>query len=120
MHSLLLFDVNERKMSTEALLQVFQSVAGFQRIRFDTPIGTPIGADFVDGDDFTTVDLDSARETISIRGTSGAALKAAWLIQSNLDVPLRMVDTDYSFDLVLQDFHSCAELSNAIDESRAR
>lgn len=119
MHSLLLFDVNGRKIATEALEQVFQSAAGFERVRRDTPIGTPIEADYIDGDDFTTVDLDPERETISIRGTSGAALKAAWAIQSNLDIPLRMVDTDYSFDLVVRDFSNIDELSAAIENAQS-
>lgn len=119
MHSLLLFDVNERKIPVEALERVFQSVAAFRHVRHDTPIGTPIEADFIDGDDFTTVDLDSERATISIRGTSGAALKAAWTIQGLLDMPLRMVDTDYSFDLVLQEFSNLEELAAAIEKAQS-
>jgi hypothetical protein len=119
MHSLLLFDVREKKIPVDAMERVFQSVSGFQQVRHDTPIGTPIEADYVDRDDFTTVYLDSSLETISIRGTSGAALKAAWMIQSHLDIPLRMVDTDYSFDLVLRDFSNIEELSAAIARAQA-
>ena len=119
MHSLLLFDVNEREIPVDALQRVFQSVTGFQRMRHNTPIGTPIEADYIDGQDFTTVCLDAKRETISIRGTSGAAPSTAWILQSHLDIPLRMVDTDYSFDLVLSSFSNIEELQTAIDQARA-
>ena len=119
MHSLLLFDLDGREIPVDALQRIFQSVTGFQRVRHNTPTGTPIEADYIDGQDFTTVGLDTKRETISIRGTSGAALSAAWILQRNLDVPLRMVDTDYSFDLILRDFSNIDELRAAIENAQA-
>ncbi|MBL9124105.1 MAG: hypothetical protein JNG90_10770 [Planctomycetaceae bacterium] len=118
MHSLLLFDKDAREISVAALERIFQSVSNFKRIRLGTPIN-PIEAEFVDGEDFTTIDLDPSRMTISIRGTSGAALRAAWILQSHLTAPLRMVDTDYSFDLILSDFSSIEELERAIDQARS-
>jgi hypothetical protein len=119
MHNLLLFDVNEQEIPVDALQRIFQSVTGFQELRHNTPIGTPIEADYIEGQDFTTVGLDSNRETISIRGTSGAALSAAWILQRYLGIPLRMVDTDYSFDLVLSSFSNIEELQAAIDKAWA-
>ena len=119
MHSLLLFDVNEREIPVDALQRVFQSVAGFQQVRQNTPTGTPIEADYLEGQDFTTVRLNSKRETISIRGTSGAALNAAWILHRYLNIPLRMVDTEYSFDLILSSFTNIEQLESAIDEARA-
>jgi hypothetical protein len=119
MHSLLLFDENHRKISVNELAHIFQSVAGFQEVRYDTPIGTPIEARYIEGEDFTTVDLDEKRETISIRGTSGAALSAAWILHSNLELSVRMVDTDYSFDLILSQFSTIEDLEAAIDAARS-
>jgi hypothetical protein len=119
MHNLLLFDVKEREIPVDALQRVFQSVSGFQRVRHNTPTGTPIEADYIVGQDFTTVELDAKRETISIRGTSGAALSAAWILQSHLNIPLRMVDTEYSFDLVLSSFSNIEELQAVIDKARS-
>lgn len=119
MHSLLLFDEDGREIPVSALQRIFQSVAGFQEVRYDTPIGTPIEARYIEGEDFTTVDLDEERKTISIRGTSGAALSAAWILHSYLDLSLRMVDTDYSFDLILSRFSTIEELEAAIDAARS-
>src|SRR5436309_410250 len=88
-----------------------------RRRRPEKPIGSPIEADFVDGQDFTTVRLNAQRETISIDGTSGAALSAAWILQSYLNIPLRIMDTEYSFDLILSAFKNTQELQTAIDKA---
>ncbi|MGD9720776.1 MAG: hypothetical protein AB7O59_13890 [Pirellulales bacterium] len=119
MHNLLLFDHNETPISVEALDEVFRTAAGFGRVRYNTPIGTPIEAEYAYGDDFTTVRLHSDRETISISGTSDAALRAAWAIQTQLPSRLRIVDTDYSFDLIVADFKNLEDLRSAIDRARA-
>jgi hypothetical protein len=88
-------------------------------VRYNTPIGAPIEADFSRGDDFTTVELSQKRDAISISGTSICSLHAALLLQSHLSIPLRIVDTDYSFDLTLSDFSSIDELQSAINHARA-
>jgi hypothetical protein len=119
MHSLVLFDIEQRQIPTEALERVFQSKPGFKDVRRNTPMGTPIEADFSEGEDFTMVILNEKRDAIYIRGTSGAALSAAWILKSQLDIPLRMVDTDYSFDLVISEFSTRDELERAIDRSRS-
>ena len=119
MHSLLLFDVDDRKIPVDALQRVFQTVAGFDAIRKDLPAGAAIEAHYTDGDDFTTVALESGCETISIRGTSGTALKTAWILQAHLDYPLQMVDADYSFDVIVRDFSSQEELIAAIECAQA-
>jgi hypothetical protein len=119
MHSLLLFDTTDRPISAGTLQRIFESVEGFKQVRRNTPAGTVIEADYLDGEDFTIVGLDSKRETISISGTSGAALTAAWMLQQHFSTPLRIVDTEYSFDLVVSDFASIEQLEAAIDDARA-
>ena len=120
MQSLLLFSADKRPFSVEALQGIFKSVTGFGEIRYNTPVGTPIEADYVDGDDFTMVELSPERDTISISGTTDAALKAALIVQRHLDVPVRIIDLDYSFDLSLEEFTNIEELRAAIDEEQAK
>lgn len=119
MHSLLLINSTGQQFSVEAVKRVFLSAEGFQRIRYETSVGSPIEADFVEGEDFTTVELDEKRRYISTRGTSGAALSAVWILKTRLDVPLRMFDTENSFDLLISQFSSREELERAIDEARS-
>jgi hypothetical protein len=119
MHNLLLFKVDEQTISVDALRRIFQSVNGFHNMRVDTPIGTPIKADYDDGRSSTVIHLNNKRDAISIRGTADTAVQAAFVLQSNFDTPLRMVDTDYSFDLMLSDFKSIEDLRAAINDAYA-
>jgi hypothetical protein len=91
---------------------------GFGDMRRNTPPGTPIEADFSAGHDFTTVRLNRARQAISIDGTSDASIRAALTLQEHLPTPLRMVDTEYSFDLALENYPNIAALRNAITKAQ--
>ena len=118
MQSLLLFSTDKRPFTVEALQGIFKLVNGFGEIRYNTPVGTPIEADYVDGDDFTMVELSPERDTISISGITDAALGAALIVQQHLGVPLRIIDLDYSFDLSLEEFASIEELRHAIEDAQ--
>jgi hypothetical protein len=118
MQNTLLFNSDMRPFEVEAIERVFQLEEGFVQVRYSTPIGTPIEADFVEGQDSTIVRLSGNRNRISLSGTSDAALRAALILRKHLDTPLRMVDTDYSFDLILRDLMSLEELRSAIDKAR--
>jgi hypothetical protein len=120
MQSLLLFSADKRRFTVEALQGIFKSVIGFGEIRYNTPVGTPIEADFLEGDDFTMVELSPEGDTISISGTTDAALSAALIVQRHLAVPLRIIDLDYSFDLSLHEFSNVEELRAAIDAEAAK
>ena len=119
MQSLLLINSDTQPFSVDAIQHIFQSVREFVEVRYDTPVGTPIEADYVEGQDFTMVDLSPDYKAISISGTTDAALRAALIMQRHLGVPLRIIDLDYSFDLLLRDFSNVDELRAAIDEAQA-
>lgn len=118
MHHLLLFNQNEQPIAINALERAFQSAAGFGNVRRNTPTGTPIEADFSAGPDFTTVRLNRTRQAISIDGTSDASIRAALTLQEHLPSPMRMVDTEYSFDLALQGYPNIEALRNAIAKAQ--
>jgi hypothetical protein len=114
MENILLFDLDDRPFETETIDRIFRSEPGFRNVRFDEPGGAVIEAEYVEPDDWTFVRLDGDRDTISLTGTSDAALRAALILQRNLPMPLRMVDTSYSFDVILRDFQTFEELRAAI------
>ncbi len=118
MHSLLLFATDSRAISVESLQRIFRSVSGFGEVRYNPIPSIPIEADFAEGDGSTIVDLSDDSTTISIQGTSGAALSAAFILQRHLDMPLRIIDTDYSFDLILQDYARLEDLQAAIRKAQ--
>lgn len=120
MSNLILFDPTDQPISAGAVLAVFQSVVGFSDIRRNTPSGTQVEAEFHDGDDYTTARLSEKGDQISLSDTSDAAFQAALILQSHLKTPLRIIDTEYTFDLILSDYTALEELNAAIDEVRAK
>ena len=119
MHNILLFNSDERPFEVEAIERIFHLENGFRDVRFNEPGGAVVEADYVESEDWTIVRLSGNRNRISLSGTSDVALRAALILQRHLQVPLRVVDTDYSFDLVLSDFTSLEELQAAIDRAQA-
>ncbi|NES72699.1 MAG: hypothetical protein F6K24_49635 [Okeania sp. SIO2D1] len=61
--------------------------------------------------------LSGARETISISGLRDASLKIALSIQKCYPQPIIAVDSDYSFELVLDKINSLEKLCKKILES---
>ncbi|GGA09024.1 hypothetical protein [Okeania sp. KiyG1] len=61
--------------------------------------------------------LSSDRETISISGLGDASLKIALSIQKPYPQPIIAVDSDYSFELVLDKINSLEKLRQKILES---
>ena len=120
MSNLILFDPTDQPISADAVLAVFQSEVGFSDIRRNTPTGTQVEADFRDGDDYTTARLSENGDQISLSDTSDTALQAALILQSHLKTPLRIIDSEYTFDLVLSDYATLEELSAAIDKARTK
>jgi hypothetical protein len=118
MQSILLFSPDDRPFELAAIQRVFQSEPRFRDVRFNEPGGAVIEADYVEPEGRTIVGLSGSRTSISFSGISDATLRAVLILQRNLDTPLRMVDTNYSFDLILQDFPNVETLWNAIQNAQ--
>ncbi len=118
MHSILLFRPDDRRFEIAAVRHVFESEPGFHNVRFDTPGNTAVEADYIEPEFRTMISLSGDHGTISLRGVSNASLRASLILQRRLDTPLRMVDTDYSFDLILEGLSTVEELRDAIEQSR--
>ncbi len=118
MHSILLFNPDDRPFEVAVIERVLRSEPGFGDVRFNEPGGAYIEAEYVLGDYKTIARLSGNCGTISLSGTSDAALHAALILQSNLQAPLRMVDTDYSFDLILRDIPDIETLRTAIQNAQ--
>jgi hypothetical protein len=119
MTNLLLLKPDDRTFEAAEIEWIFRSNSGFHDLRFNEPGGALIEADYVEPEDWTIVGLSGTRKSISLSGTSDAALRAALIVQGNFRTPLRMVDTDYSFDFLLSNFSNIEELRSAIDKAQA-
>ncbi len=110
----LLFNVDFGTFVPTEVEHVLRTEQGFRNVRLNTAAGASVEAEFADDADRTLVTLIESRQAISLTGTGKTALNAAILLQRSLRVPLRMVDTQYSFDLSLSDYATLDELHAAI------
>jgi len=119
MHNIMLFNADDRPFDVASINRIFQSENGFHDVRFNEPGGAVIEADYVEPDDSTIVGLSGNRNRISLSGTSDATFHAALILQRNLETPLRIIDTEYSFDLILRDYPDAETLRAAIANAQA-
>ena len=121
MGNTLLLRADEKEFNPKTIEHVFRTEAGFGNVRFHEPGGAAIECRYTDPEsgDSILVRLSGRLTAISLADTSDIALRAAVLLQARLQIPLRMVDTDYTYDLNLSDHATLDELNAAIDEARA-
>ena len=120
MQFLILFRDDELPLSVKDVRSVLESNPGFSEVRVSSGGGSAAQATFSQGEDWTLVHLSDDLKAISLSRESSATLQAAYDLQSNLQVPLRLIDCDYTFDLHLWEYKSVAEISAAIAAARTR
>ncbi len=113
--NLLILNADEQPFDLETIQQIFESEGGFGSVRFDEAGGALIEATYTDDQDSTFVRLSDSRKGITLTGMTDAALRAALILDQHLPSTLRIVDWDYSFDLILSDFKGVEELRSAIE-----
>ncbi len=120
MANTILWRSDEDRFELTDIEAVFRNTEGFSAIRLDEPGGALIEAKFADLEqgDRVLVRLSRGSDAISITDASKTSLRVALILQHHLDVPLRVVDTDYSFDLDLSEYSTIDELTEAIEVAR--
>ncbi len=118
MHNVLLMNPDGDTFDIKAIARILGPGNGFRDVRFDEPGGALIEAEYIEPGGRTIVRLSGSCKSISFSGTSDCAFRAALILQRQLDMPLRMVDTDYSFDLILDGVSNVEELRAAIEKGR--
>jgi hypothetical protein len=104
MQSIFLIRVDEQRFDPQRIEAVLRADAAFLEVRLNDPAGALVEAEFIDSDGTTDVALSESAKAIFFSGTSDTDLRAALRLQSHLKTPLRIFDTEYSFDLVLSDY----------------
>ncbi len=117
MQLLILFIGENEKFDKNKLVDIAKDIPGVENIREGEFVGSILEFEFSEGEDFTTVRLSGDRETINISGLGNASLKIALSIQKRYPKPIIAVDSDYSFELVLNKINSLNQLRQKILES---
>lgn len=117
MQIMILFIGENEKFDSNKLVDIAKDIPGVENIREGEFVGSILEFEFRDLEDFTTVRLSDDRETISISGLGNASLKIALSIQKRYPQPIIAVDSDYSFELILDKINSLDQLRQKILES---
>ena len=118
MQFLILVNPDFSPFDPSAVERALRSCDSFTHLRNSEPGGALIECQYIEPDDWTFVRLSCDAAGITIDHTSGAALKAAILVQKHLGVPIRMIDDDNSFDLIFSGIQSVEELEAAIENAQ--
>jgi hypothetical protein len=117
MNSLLIMREDERLFETAAIDRFLKMESGFRDVRADGPAGAVLEAEYGTPDNWTTLSLSENLDTVSLTLISDIALQVALMLQQRLEIPLRMFDTNYTFDLILVGMQTVEELKIAIGNS---
>ncbi|NEP89804.1 MAG: hypothetical protein F6K18_24885 [Okeania sp. SIO2C2] len=117
MQLLILFISENEQFDQNKLVDIVKNIPGIENIREGEFVGSILEFEFREGEDFTTVRLSGDRETISISGLGDASLKIALSIRKRYPQPIIAVDSDYSFELVLDKINSLDQLRQKILDS---
>lgn len=110
MQSLILFVSEEEKFDKTKIKEIFDNIPGVENLREEPSDDASLECDFKYKDRSTIVILHNDLEIISISGIGDESLKIAIEIQDYYPKPLRIIDSGYSFDLVLEGISSVTEL----------
>ena len=114
MDLLLLYIGDGQQFDEEKVFQILNSVPGVKNLNRGKTTGAIMEGNYDFSSDSTIVRLAEDLETISISGTGDASLQLALEIQRAYHQPLHLVDSDYSFDVVLSDVSSLSGLKSIV------
>ncbi len=117
MNILILFIGENKKFDENKILSILQDIPGIQNLREGNFVGSILECEFSEEDDFTLIRLSDDLETISISGIGDASLKIALEIQKRYPRAIRVVDSNYNFELVIEEMESVNEFRQRILEA---
>ncbi len=117
MKTLLLFLSKNEQFYTPEIALILQEIPGTNNLKEGNFVGSILECEFSDENDFTLIRLSDDLETITISGMGNASLKISLEIQKRYPKPIRLIDSDYTFDLVLEKIGSMSELRQKMLEA---
>ncbi|HIK08794.1 MAG TPA: hypothetical protein IGS52_00760 [Oscillatoriaceae cyanobacterium M33_DOE_052] len=117
MKTLLLFIGESEKFNLSEVAEIFPKIPNIQNLKQGDFVGSILECEFFDKNDYTIIRLSDDLETISIDGDGDASLKIALEIQKHYPQNLRLIDSNYSFDIELDQIKSVGQLRQKMRES---
>lgn len=98
----------------ERVLQLFSSIGEITEIEESPDDGACLKGRYNHGSDSTIVELKDDLESIALSGAGDAGVAVAFRIQEGYPEGLHIIDSDYSFDLFVNDFDNVTALRSAV------
>ncbi|AFY80555.1 hypothetical protein [Oscillatoria acuminata] len=117
MKMLLLFIGEDEKFNLSQVADSLTKIPNIQNFKQGDFVGSILECEFSEKTDFTIIRLSDDLETISIDGDGEASLKIALEIQKHYPQNLRLIDSNYSFDIELAEIKSVGQLRHQMRES---
>jgi len=117
MDFLILYIAEGEMFDTELIRELFYGVLEITEIEESLDDGSYIKGRYSKKDNSTIVELKDDLESIALSGIGISAIELAYNMQKYYKERLRVIDSDYNFDLVIKDFDSFKEFQDAIEES---
>jgi hypothetical protein len=117
MQSLLLLKADDGSFEPSEVEHVFRSDSRFKDLRISAPHEGLTECTCVERNDRAIIYLSDDRGWLSLSNTGRAALQAVLIIQKALGIPLRVIDSNYTFDLTFSDISTVEELEAAMDNA---
>ncbi len=117
MKILLLLSGEDEKFNLSEVADILPKIPQIQNLKQGEFVGSILECELSDRNDYTMIRLSDDLETISIDGDGDASLKIALEIQKHYPQNLRLIDSNYSFDIELDKIKSVGELRQKMQES---
>ena len=117
MKMLLLFIGEDEKFNFSEIADILPKIPHIHNLKQGEFVGSILECEFSDKNDYTIIRLSDDLETISIDGDGDASLKIALEIQKHYPQNLRLIDSNYSFDIELEKIKSVGQLRQKMRES---
>lgn len=114
MSKLLIYIGENIKFDLDQTKRAISEMRGVRDARAGKFIGAVFECEYEHQGATTIVRISEDAETVTAEGLGDEALDFALNLQSRLPAPLRVIDMDYNFDLLLTDFESSEQLRTAM------
>ncbi len=98
----------------EKVRELFSTISEISNIEESPDDGASLKGRYDHGGDSTIVELKDDLESIALSGAGNAGIDLAFRIQKGYPVSLHMIDSDYSFDLLISDFDNVSDLTDTV------
>jgi hypothetical protein len=114
MTKLLIFIGENQEFDVEMTIGTISAMSNVTKSRRGEFIGAVFECEYNYEGTSTVVRLSQKAQTITAEGLGTCALSFAIELQKALEVDLRAIDLEYSFDVALRDFQTVEQLERAV------